>query len=83
MRNDVTTPAHLYRNARVFTSDRRPWAEALVVVGDRLAHVGDEATAARVAGPDALVHDLGGATVLPASSTATRTWSAPARRRSR
>ncbi|WOX25834.1 amidohydrolase [Streptomyces solicathayae] len=58
-------PAHLYRHARIFTSAPRPWADALVVVGDRLAYVGDEATAARVAGPDALIHDLDGATVLP------------------
>ncbi|MGW5097256.1 amidohydrolase [Streptomyces nodosus] len=58
-------PAQLYRNARIFTSDRRTWAESLVVVGDRLTYVGDEATAARVAGPDALIHDLDGATVLP------------------
>ncbi|WP_256962106.1 amidohydrolase family protein [Streptomyces sp. NRRL B-24572] len=65
MDNDVTKPAHLYRNARVFTSDRRTWAESLVVVGDRFAHVGDEATATRVAGADAQVHDLDGATVLP------------------
>ncbi|MFC9699879.1 amidohydrolase [Streptomyces sp. NPDC056943] len=65
MDNDMTMPAHLYRNARIFTSDRRAWAEALVVVGDRLAYVGDDATAARVAGPDALIHELDGATVLP------------------
>ncbi|MDL9978558.1 amidohydrolase [Microbacterium sp. ASV49] len=56
---------HLYRSARIFTADRRPWADALVVVDDRIAYVGDESTAARVAGPDAAIHDLGGATVLP------------------
>ena len=56
---------HLYRNARIFTASSRPWAEALVVVGDRIAYVGDCETAARVAGPDALVHDLDAATVLP------------------
>ncbi|MFB7999694.1 amidohydrolase [Streptomyces sp. NPDC056002] len=65
MDNHVTMTAHLYRNARIFTSDRRTWAESLVVVGDRLAYVGDEATAIRVAGPDALIHDLDGSTVLP------------------
>ena len=57
--------AHLYRNARIFTADQRPWAEALVVVGERLAYVGDAGTAARIAGPAAQIHDLGGATVLP------------------
>ncbi|MFH8503314.1 amidohydrolase [Streptomyces flaveolus] len=65
MDKDTTMPAHLYRNARIFTSDQRARAESLIVVGDRLAYVGDEATAARVAGPDALIHDLDGATVLP------------------
>ncbi|MFG2521453.1 amidohydrolase [Streptomyces sp. NPDC048527] len=65
MDNDVTKPVHLYRNARIFTSDQRTWADSLVVVGDRLAYVGDGATAVRVAGPDALIHDLGGSTVLP------------------
>ncbi|MEV5514730.1 amidohydrolase [Streptomyces flaveolus] len=65
MDKDTTMPAHLYRNAQVFTSGQRTRAESLVVAGDRLAYVGDEATAARVAGPDALIHDLDGATVLP------------------
>ncbi|MGW5232852.1 amidohydrolase [Streptomyces nodosus] len=65
MDKEATMPAQLYRNARIFTSDRRTWAESLVVVGDRVTYVGDEATAARVAGPDALIHDLDGATVLP------------------
>ncbi|MCG8968750.1 amidohydrolase [Streptomyces sp. CL12-4] len=65
MDKDTTMPAHLYRNAQIFTSGQRTRAESLVVVGDRLAYVGDEATAARVAGPDALIHDLDGATVLP------------------
>lgn len=57
--------AHLYRNARIFTADRRPWAEALLVDGDRIAYVGDLATAERIAGSDAAIHDLEGATVLP------------------
>ncbi|HJQ04723.1 MAG TPA: amidohydrolase [Nocardioides sp.] len=56
---------HLYRNARFFTADSRPWAEALVVVGERIAYVGDADTAARIAGDDAMIHDLDGATVLP------------------
>lgn len=58
-------PTHLYRNARIFTADRRPWAEAMVVVGDRIAYVGDGATAEVIAGSTALIHDLDGATVLP------------------
>src|SRR5690348_11794783 len=56
---------HLYRNARFFTADTRPWAEALVVVDERLASAGDEATGARVAGDRAMSPGPGGATVLP------------------
>ncbi|GAB2555177.1 amidohydrolase [Leucobacter ruminantium] len=55
----------LYRNARVFTADSRRWAEAFVVDGERIAYVGDAATAGRIAGDDAETVDLGGATVLP------------------
>lgn len=57
--------AHVYSNAKIFTADARRWAEAIVVSGDRIAYVGDEATATRIAGPDAEMTDLGGATVLP------------------
>lgn len=57
--------SQLYRNAKVFTSDSRRWAEAIVVNGERIAYVGDVATATRIAGADAEVIDLGGKTVLP------------------
>jgi len=56
----------VYRNARVFTAEpSAPWAEAFVVDGDVLAHVGDEAGALRAAGADAATVDLGGRLVLP------------------
>ncbi|MGM7774514.1 amidohydrolase [Arthrobacter sp. KNU-44] len=55
----------LYRNATIFTASETGTAEALVVEGDRLAWVGDAATAERMAGTDAEVIDLGGAFVLP------------------
>ncbi|MGX5696526.1 amidohydrolase [Agromyces soli] len=55
----------LYLNGRFFTADDRRRAEALVVVGGRIAYVGDEATARRIAGAAADEIDLGGATVLP------------------
>lgn len=58
-------PRQLYRNARVFTAADRRWAEAIVVEGERIAYVGDEATAARIAGADAETIDLDGARVLP------------------
>lgn len=34
--------AHVYSNAKIFTADARRWAEAIVVSGDRTAHVGDD-----------------------------------------
>ncbi len=49
-------------NARVWTGDpRRPWADALVVRGDRLAFVGSAAEARKLtrAAPDAPVVDAG------------------------
>ncbi|WP_125616686.1 amidohydrolase [Specibacter cremeus] len=55
----------LYVNARFFTAAKRSWADALVVVGERIGYVGDEATARRIAGPGAREIDLGGALVLP------------------
>ncbi|MCP2369920.1 hypothetical protein BJ978_000596 [Agromyces terreus] len=68
----------IFRNARIFTADAPAgaaatdtdsaavtWAEALVVDGDTLAHVGDEAGAVRIAGADAAIVDLGGRLVLP------------------
>ncbi|MET4156771.1 amidohydrolase [Agromyces sp. PvR057] len=56
----------IYRNARVFTAEpSAPWAEALVVDGDALAHVGDLDRAIEIAGRDAEVVDLDGRLVLP------------------
>ncbi|MDF0514009.1 amidohydrolase [Agromyces sp. H3Y2-19a] len=59
----------LVTNARIFTANRpgdgAEWAEALVVDGESLAFVGDAATAASAAGPDAEVLDLGGRLVVP------------------
>lgn len=50
-------------NARVWTGDpRRPWADALVARGDRLAFVGSAAEARKLTRdvPDAQVVDAGG-----------------------
>ena len=58
-------PRRIYCNARIFTADARRWAEAIVIHGERIAYVGDAATAARIAGGGAETVDLGGATVLP------------------
>ncbi|MEB8340765.1 amidohydrolase [Streptomyces endophyticus] len=58
------TTDQLYLNARVFTADDRPWADALVVRGERLLYVGDTRTAARLS-PRAERIDLDGRLVVP------------------
>ncbi len=55
----------IYRNAKVFTAAKTAWADSLVVQGNRLAWVGNEATARRMAGPGASDIDLDGKLVLP------------------
>jgi predicted amidohydrolase YtcJ len=55
----------LYRGAAVFTGPDSPPAEALVVGGDRLLHVGTDAQAREIAGADADVVDLAGGLVVP------------------
>ncbi|MPY80124.1 MAG: amidohydrolase family protein [Actinophytocola sp.] len=58
--------ATLYSHGRLVTGDPdRPTAEALVVRGERIEYVGDDATARARAGTDALELDLAGRTVLP------------------
>lgn len=60
---------HLITGARIFTASERRWAQALVVVDDRFAYVGEDETARRIAraagGDDLLTEDLGGALILP------------------
>lgn len=61
----IATPmTDLYVNGRFFIAAGRR-AEALLVSGDRIAYVGDELTARRIAGDATTVTDLAGATVLP------------------
>lgn len=60
------TATALLRNARIVTLDpARPRAEALAVVGDRVAWVGLDAEAAAWAGPGTRVIDGGGRLALP------------------
>ena len=61
-RTDRTT---LYRGAPIFCGPDVPLAEALVVGGDRLLHVGSETQAREIAGPDAEAVDLDGGLVVP------------------
>jgi predicted amidohydrolase YtcJ len=56
----------LVRNGRVFTVDpSKPWAEAIGVVGDRIAFVGSDRDAASLVGPGTLAVDAGGRLILP------------------
>jgi predicted amidohydrolase YtcJ len=56
----------LLTNGRVYTVDAaRSWKSAIVIRGDRIVYVGDDATAARHAGPGARRVDLQGRLVLP------------------
>ena len=53
-------------NVSAFTLDpEKPHAEAVAVVGDRIAFVGSEAEALQLRGPDTEVVDGGGKTLLP------------------
>ncbi|MBT2551329.1 amidohydrolase [Arthrobacter sp. ISL-65] len=54
----------LYTNARIFTSDTRRWAQALLVQDERILYVGDAATAERLR-PNAEKIDLQGRLVVP------------------
>ena len=55
----------LYTNGIVFTAAGRSWADAMLVVGERIAYVGDAQTARRVAGADTREVDLQGRLVVP------------------
>src|SRR5215207_3351524 len=53
-------------NARVWTNDpRRPWAEAVLVRGERVLAVGSSAELLKRAGRDARIVDARGQLVLP------------------
>lgn len=54
----------LYTNARIFTSDTRRWAGAMIVQDQRILYVGDPDTAERLA-PEAETIDLHNRLVVP------------------
>lgn len=63
---DSQVPDAIYVSGVVYTmDDDRPRAEAIAVKGDRIAAVGSSGDIKAMAGPETLVHDLGGRTVLP------------------
>lgn len=56
----------IFRNARIFTSDSgNPSAEAIATEGNRILHVGDNASTMQFAGANTRVIDAGGATLTP------------------
>ncbi|MGI4895867.1 MAG: amidohydrolase, partial [Janthinobacterium lividum] len=70
MTGNGESAVRLFSGARVFTASARRWADAMVVVGERIAYVGDETTARSIAGraavgKDLVVTDFDGALVLP------------------
>ena len=51
-------------NARVATGDpKRPWADAVLLEGDRVVMVGSSAAIRKLTGPETIVVDANGATV--------------------
>ncbi|WP_232660282.1 amidohydrolase [Pseudonocardia sp. TRM90224] len=55
----------VYVGARVFTAGEPAWADAIAVVGERIAYVGDEVGAREAAGSGAEIVELDGGVVLP------------------
>jgi predicted amidohydrolase YtcJ len=63
----VRQPADIViRGGRVYTVDEaQPWAEAVAIRGDRISWIGDEAGAAEHIGPDTVMIEADGGSVLP------------------
>ncbi|MGE2727646.1 amidohydrolase [Mycolicibacterium pulveris] len=56
----------VFRNGPIYTvAGADPWAQALAVRGNTIVHVGDEAGAMALAGPDTRVVDLAGRMLMP------------------
>lgn len=56
----------VFRNGPIYTvAGPEPWAQAVAVTGDTISHVGDEAGAMALVGPDTRVVDLAGRLLLP------------------
>ena len=57
---------YVLTNAKVYTvHDAQPWAEAVVVKGNKIAYVGDAGGAAEFEGEDTEVIDVGGRIIMP------------------
>ncbi|MGV0717261.1 amidohydrolase [Mycolicibacterium sp. XJ662] len=56
----------VFRNGPIYTvTGSDPWAQAVAVRGNTIVHVGDEAGAMALAGPDTRVVDLNGRLLMP------------------
>jgi len=62
----MTTGKRIFAGGRVFTADpENPWADAVVIDGDRIVFVGEAEAAAAMAGGDAQRIEVDGGLVLP------------------
>ena len=59
-------PDKVYLNGRVITlTDSQPQAEAVAVLGDKIAAVGPDAAIRELIGPKTMIEDLNGKTLIP------------------
>jgi hypothetical protein len=59
-------PDKVYLNGRVITlTDSQPQAEAVAVLGDKIAAVGPDAAVRELIGPKTMIEDLNGKTLIP------------------
>jgi predicted amidohydrolase YtcJ len=60
------TASFVFRNGPIYTvAGPAPWAQGLAVTGNTISHVGDEAGAMALAGPDTRIVDLNGRLLMP------------------
>ncbi|OBK80873.1 twin-arginine translocation pathway signal protein [Mycobacterium sp. 1164985.4] len=63
---EKATADFVFRNGPIYTvAGPQPWAQAVAVRGNTIAHVGDEAGAMALVGPDTRVVDLPGRLLMP------------------
>ena len=56
----------VFHNAKVYTvNEKQPWAEAVVVDGNKIVYVGDNTGAKKYMGNGAKSYDLTGKTLMP------------------
>ena len=56
----------IFHNGKIYTVNKKqPWAEAVVLEGNRIAYVGDNEEALSMKGPSTVVQDLEGKVMMP------------------